>query len=164
MKNTILTLLALAVIVPVASAEPGDYNCPEEAAKCAHQMAEHWGQRGFVGISMDDKEGGNVMLTKIVEGSPAEAAGLQKGDILRGLNGIDYTEANEEKIGEEYKSFKPGDTATFKVERDGQTLDIEVELAPIPKAILAQWVGQHVLEYHQVAETDGEEEAETDSP
>lgn len=164
MKNTILTLFAMAVVLPVVWAEPGEYNCPEEAAKCAHAMAENWGKRGFVGINMDDKEGGNVVLTKIVEGSPAEAAGLKKGDILRGLNGIDYTEANEEKLGEVYKSFRPGNIATFKVERGGEILDIEVELAPIPKAILAQWIGQHVLEYHQVAETEGEEEAEADSP
>ena len=164
MKKSIFTLMAAVLVLPMASAEPGDYQCPEEAAKCAHMMAENLSKRGWVGINMDDKEGSEVMLTKVIEGSPADRAGLKKGDILRGLNGIPYTEENKEKLGKEYGSFTPGKTATFKVERDGKQIDIPVELEPIPKAILAQWIGQHVLEAHQIADADSEEETETDSP
>ena len=160
MKKLLTTTLILALAVPVAPLWAGEEkyekNCPENAADCAKMMKEQFKERGWVGINMDyDKERQVTVITNVVANSPAERAGFKVGDVLAGLNGVAYTEENEKLLKTEYASFKPGTSATFEIERDGKTKDIVVELEQIPQAILAQWIGQHVLEYHE-----GEELAE----
>lgn len=151
-------LLALAPMLIATWAQAG--TCSETAEHCAHQMAEHFKQRGWVGINMDiDEETGTVTVTNVVRDSPAEQAGFQEGDVLRALNGVPYTSDNEEALKKEHESFRPGGTAVFSVERAGQKLDIEVRMAAIPDAILAQWIGQHILEYHPAqAEVEASQE------
>ncbi len=153
MKKLASTTLTLALMMPMAPLWAGDQAkkvCPEDAATCARMMKEQFKKRGWVGINMEyDKEREVTAISHVVANSPAEKAGFQVGDVLQGLNGVEYTEENEESLKAEHATFQPGDTATFKVERDGKTIDIEVRLEQIPQAILAQWIGQHVLDYHQ---------------
>lgn len=153
MKRLLTTTLTLALMMPVAplwAVDEAEKNCPEDAATCATMMKESFEKRGWVGINMEyDKERGVTAISHVVAQSPAEKAGFQVGDVLEGLNGVEYTEENEESLKAEYASFQPGNRATFKVNRDGKIIDIEVQLEQIPQAILAQWVGQHVLDYHE---------------
>jgi predicted metalloprotease with PDZ domain len=153
MKKLLTTTLILALMLPVMPVWAGDEGhkqCPGDAADCARQMKEKFKERGWVGINMDyHEEKGVTVISNVVAHSPAEKAGFEVGDILLGLNGVDYTEENSEALKTEYASFKPGSRATFKVKRGGEAMDIEVELEQIPQAILAQWVGQHILEAHQ---------------
>lgn len=153
MKKPLTTALTLALMIAGTAAWAGEEAhkvCPEDAADCARAMKEKFKKRGWVGINMEyDKDHGVTVISNVVANSPAERAGFQVGDVLQGLNGVDYNEENEEALKTEYASFQPGNSATFKVERDGQAMEIKVDLEQIPHAILAQWVGQHVLEYHQ---------------
>ena len=145
MKKLLTTTLTLALLLPVLPAWAGDKEykqCPGEAADCARQMKEKFKERGWVGINMDyDQEQGVTVITHVVAQSPAERAGFEAKWI--------YTEENAEALKAEYAGFKPGSRATFKVKRAGEAIDIQVELEQIPQAILAQWVGQHILESHQ---------------
>jgi len=170
MKKLLTTTLSLALLMPVvplwAADEKYEKQCSEEAAICAKMMKKNFQKRGWVGINMEeDKERGVTTISNVIANSPAEKAGFQVGDALKGLNGVDYTEENEKALMAEYASFQPGSTATFKVERDGKLIDIEVHLVQIPQAILAQWVGQHVLDYHQgeadVADVEDDESDES---
>ena len=170
MKKLLTTTLTMALLVPVGPLWAGDESeekmCPEKATTCAEMMKEKFSQRGWVGINMDyDKERGVTVISNVVANSPAEKAGFKKRDVLEGLNGIDYTEDNEELLKEQYAAFRPGTTATFKISRVGQMLDLQVELESIPEAILAQWIGQHVMDYHQgeaeLAENSDEETDES---
>ncbi len=169
MKKLLTTTLTLALMMPTAPlwADEESYKtCPEDAANCAKAMQENMKERGWVGINMDyDKEAGVTVISNVLANSPAERAGFQVGDVLLGLNGVDYTEENQKPLKAEYATFKPGKTATFKVERNGQPIDIKVELEQIPQAILAQWVGQHILEAHlgeaEVATVEDEESDES---
>ena len=172
MKKLLTTTLALALTLPVIPVWAGeekkvtDKQCPETAAACAEGMKEQFSKRGWVGINMDyDKERGATVISNVVANSPAEKAGFEEGDILEGLNGVDYTEDNEKLLKEQYASFQPGTKATFKVDRDGELLDLHVELEAIPEAILAQWIGHHIMEYHkgeaELAENTGEESDES---
>jgi C-terminal processing protease CtpA/Prc len=158
MKRLLITTLVLTLSAPASSLlagdEKGKEQCPQSAATCAEMMREQFSQRGWVGINMEyDKEAGVTAITNVVADSPAAKAGFQVGDVLRALNGVEYAEENEESLKEQYASFRPGSKATFSVDREGERLDLEVELERIPEAILAQWVGQHILDYHQ-AEAD----------
>jgi membrane-associated protease RseP (regulator of RpoE activity) len=69
-----------------------------------------------------------VGIISIIEGSGAEKAGLQKNDVITGIDDIaiitpmDFQKAD----------LKPGDTVTVTVQRDGQLLQLPVEIMPSP--------------------------------
>jgi len=69
-----------------------------------------------------------VGIISIIEGSGAEKAGLQKNDVITGINDIaiitpmDFQKAD----------LKPGDIVTVTVQRDGQLLQLPVEIMPSP--------------------------------
>ena len=164
MKQLITTTTVLALLVTGLPAMAGDDKkpqCDAPLTECADKMMAKFRNRGWVGINLDyGDDGSKTVLTGIFDESPAQAAGLQKGDVLVELNGIPYTKDNGEKLYAEYEKTKPGDTITFKIDRDGQEMDVDVTLARLPQRIMAEWIGYHVMESH-MAEFE-EEEAEGD--
>ena len=156
MRKTWLPLMTAAAILVTSPLLAGDEDeketkaCTYKVEDCVRSMKENFATRGWVGINMEtSEEAGGVVLTWISPNSPAEEAGLKKGDLLTSLNGIPYDEANEEKLKKEYKSFRPGNTVTFGIERNGGAKEIAVTLEPMPEEILAKWIGEHVLHAHQ---------------
>ena len=112
-----------------------------------------------MGIRFDyEEESGRTTLSRVFEDSPAEAAGLQVGDVLLELNGEAYTHDNEDKLRKIYYGMRPGDTLSYTIERAGEQMEIVVELGRVPDHLIAQWIGMHLLEDH--AEAEEEEVAE----
>ena len=69
-----------------------------------------------------------VGIISIIEGSGAEKAGLQKNDVITGIDDIAIiTPVDFQKA-----DLKPGDTVTVTVQRDGQLLQLPVEIMPSP--------------------------------
>jgi len=62
----------------------------------------------------------------IVEGSPAEAAGLQAGDVIVSVNGLLLTSDNS--LGPIISQYYPGDTVTLRVVRGEEQFDVDVTL------------------------------------
>lgn len=147
--SMVLTLLAQT---PALAGEEHE-KCDHDATVCARDMAAALKKKGWMGITFDyDKEVGHVVLEEVFKGSPAEAAGLRVGDYLLVLNGIAYTDGNEEALMKAYKGMRPGGKMTYEIERDGERLEIVVTIGEIPDYIVAQWVGKHMLEYHPAEE------------
>ncbi|MDO4884220.1 MAG: trypsin-like peptidase domain-containing protein [Rothia sp. (in: high G+C Gram-positive bacteria)] len=69
---------------------------------------------------------GGVELTDISSGSPADKAGLKKGDVVVEVDGH-RIEADEELNGT-VRSMAPNTKATFKVQRGSETKEIQVTL------------------------------------
>lgn len=156
MKKWILGSIALALLAHQSPALASDeeVKCSKDAAVCASEMAAVLKERGWMGINFDyNEEVGHVVLDKVFENSPAEAAGLQAGDVLLSLNGIAYTDENKEALEQAYKEMRPGRTMTYELQREGRRLEIVVTVGDIPEYIVAQWVGKHMLHYHPSAET-----------
>ncbi len=66
----------------------------------------------------------------IFPGSPAEAAGLETGDIIVGINGTQVTADSD--LSMLILPFAPGETITLRVLRDGSTREIDVTLGELP--------------------------------
>ena len=67
-------------------------------------------------------------IEKVAPGSPAAAAGLRKGDIIRAINGQKiYSPA---ALIEQTKNH-PSESMSLQVERDGKTLDVPVKPVPL---------------------------------
>jgi len=87
------------------------------------------GTRPYFG-SIPDMAGGDVpglRLTGVTPGSPAEKGGLKAGDIVVELGGKPVTDLST--YSEALSAYKPGDTITVVVLRDGQRVSLTVTLA-----------------------------------
>jgi len=80
---------------------------------------------GFLGVGTEDTDEG-LRVKKVGRESPAEEAKIKEGDLLLELNG----EKLEDKEGfkELLAEMAPGDKVKLKIKRDGEELEIELEL------------------------------------
>ena len=67
-----------------------------------------------------------VLLAGVTGGSPAEAAGLQKGDILIGIGRFEI--GTLQAFSGALAEYEPGDVVVLKHIRDGQELEVEARL------------------------------------
>ncbi len=68
-------------------------------------------------------------IAEVLADTPAKEAGLQEGDVITAVNG-DAVD-NEHPLGDLLADFGAGDTVTLTVQRDGETMDVDVTLADI---------------------------------
>ena len=135
----------------------GNYEkCTAGTQECLDMMASHYKDKGWIGIHADRTEEGKLLVSKIVEGSPAEEAGLAEGDVFFAISGVEYNEANQEKLEKVQKSMTPGKTFTITITRDGNNKDIDITLGSFPEEQLAKMIGGHMLEHANA--TNAEEE------
>jgi predicted metalloprotease with PDZ domain len=71
--------------------------------------------------------GAQVLVSQVVPGSAAEAAGLKAGDALVALNGQPLPRYLPAWL----RQHEPGETVTLRVQRDNQDLDLKFELGSI---------------------------------
>lgn len=135
----------LAVALPVLAGESGK-NCPYKTQDCLDGMALKMKTSGWVGVEldMDDAKGAPVVL-KVVSGSPAEAAGIQPGDVLYALNGVRISKENDPALAKVRKEWKPGQSVTYTIKRNGADREVSLTLAPMPADVLARYIGEHML-------------------
>jgi predicted metalloprotease with PDZ domain len=149
-RSASLAILALFLLASLpALAGSGEHKkCPYPTQECLDHMAAHMKDSGWVGIEMDVDENTKVMTIKrVVPGSPAEAAGIQVGDVLYALNGVQITDDNEEALKKERKDWKPGQKVTYTIKRNGLDRQVNLTLAPMPADVMAAWIGNHMLEH-----------------
>ncbi len=77
-------------------------------------------------LDMSKFEIHTLLVEDIIEGSGAEAAGLQKGDKIVALDGVEATTA--EAFVAQLLTNQPGDTVMLTIEREGEANPIEVEV------------------------------------
>ncbi len=129
-----------------AAGEKG--HCTAPAGDCAKKMYEKLSNAGWLGIETDKSEKGAITIKAVTTGSPAEAAGFAQGDVLLAINGVELSEANKEAVWKTKKSLVAGSEATYTVLRQGAKKTLTAKLVAPPRAVLAQWIGEHMLTDH----------------
>jgi predicted metalloprotease with PDZ domain len=145
-----MTGAALALLVLSGQAMAGgEKKCTHTTQECLDYMATQMKDSGWVGVELDGsgETYGPMTVTKVVEGGPAEAAGIQVGDKIVAIAGIQLAEGNQEKLSEARKQRKPGDEVTWSIERADQALEVAIQLGSMPADILARYIGQHMLDH-----------------
>ena len=86
----------------------------------------------WFGIEFDDAPLG-AKVAGVTEDSPAEAAGLEEGDIV--LRIADTAVLNQSKLRRVLRDYFAGDTATIEVVRDGDVVPLEItfDSRPVPE-------------------------------
>ncbi len=77
-------------------------------------------ERGYLGVSGDDAEDGGVRVTRIADDSPAQAAGLRVGDVLRSMD--DAVVRDFDDLATRVERLKPGTEITLRVVREEEEL------------------------------------------
>ena len=155
-QSLIALVLVLATALPaLAGKEYG--KCKEDTQTCLNHMAAMTKNRGWLGIEMNDEKGPSaIQVSRVIAGSPAQAAGFQVGDVLVSVNGYKFADNTEAKCAtcEATKDhWVPGAKVTYVVKRDGKETTLNATLAALPSDVMAQWVGMHMLEHAQPVET-----------
>lgn len=87
--------------------------------------------RGWLGVSISSSttngESSGVVVSSVVDGSPAEAAGVEAGDVIVAVGGEDVDGDTSRAI-ELISSKKPGDLVEVVVLRAGREVSLDVEL------------------------------------
>jgi len=86
----------------------------------------------YFGISMQDSENG-VIIRHVAEDSPAEKAGLKKGDIISMLNGVAIKDAY--MLGIEIRDMKPGDALEINYLRAGEAKTTNTKVGEVEVAM-----------------------------
>ena len=87
---------------------------------------------GVSGINVDETTAKmnnlpqGVYVAQVVTNSPASKAGLQKGDVITGIEGKDIT--TMEELNEIKNTKNVGDKITLKVHRQNKDMDVQVTL------------------------------------
>ena len=173
-RTTLLVaVLVGAVALPALAGEKEkEYGgCKMETQSCLNEMVAKLKGRGWLGIEMEpvglngekikddkgtaDKAPVLMRVTRVIQGSPAQAAGFKDGDILVSVNGVKFADNTEEKCAtcEATKdNWTPGTKATYVVRQGGKDVTLNATLAALPPDVLAQWVGMHMIEHAKVAD------------
>lgn len=99
-----------------------------------------------IGVYMYKNTSDNTIVVLYpIENSPAEEAGLQYGDIIKKVDGVEYTGNDFNTIASKIKG-KVGEKVNIEIERDGKTLSFEIErknidLYPIKYEMLENNIG-----------------------
>ncbi len=140
----VLVVLALAVTPALAG---GDH-CKGSPEDCVKKIHAKLSAKGWLGVETEKAADGRYQVTVVVPGSPAEAAGFRPGDLLVAMNGVELNEANKEAISKVKHSLGPGSQVTYTVKRQGGKVELAATLSEMPRAQIAQYIGEHMLDQH----------------
>ena len=88
------------------------------------------GEIGFLGIQAGEGEDG-VAIVRIVNGSPAEDAGLKADDIITHVDGLALKDPFA--FGSKIRTYRAGDKVEFTYQRGGEVDKVKVKLASRPQ-------------------------------
>jgi putative serine protease PepD len=90
-------------------------------------------KRSYLGTqtSADPTNPNGAQVQSVTPGGPADKAGLQKGDLIKAVDGQAIKDPSE--LSSAIETKKPGDTVTLRIERNGLTQDLDVKLGTRPK-------------------------------
>jgi serine protease Do len=114
------------------------------AREVMNQIMDHGKvTRGYLGIviqpitpamskALGQSEPEGVLVGDVSPKGPAQASGVERGDVILDLNGRAINDSNE--LRNTIAMLQPGETVTLKVSRNGSTRDIKVKLGELPSS------------------------------
>jgi Do/DeqQ family serine protease len=124
----------------------------DRARRVADDLIAHGEVReGYLGVSVDDlpaREGarvgatGGVGVTGVDSGSPADRAGVRKGDVVETVDGFPLGSAEEFRF--RVRDLGPGATARLDVVRGGKAVQLQIAAVELAGARIEQLVRSRI--------------------
>jgi S1-C subfamily serine protease len=83
--------------------------------------------RGFLGVSVSDADGGGAVIESVQASSPAANAGLEAGDVITAVDGTNVADASA--LVSALSSKTPNTTVAITYNHDGSSKKVNVKLA-----------------------------------
>jgi len=148
MKKAFL-IVGVAVLIGVATlAVAGDKHCTGTSQECLDKMVAKIQQKGWLGVETEKLDNGRWEITKVYSDSPAQQAGFKPGDVFISMNGVEMTAENKEALSKVKHTLGPGSDVNYVVKRQGGKVKLAAHLDIVPNAVLAEWVGEHMVNDH----------------
>jgi len=95
-------------------------------------------EHGFLGVYLDgDNDDDGARVIGIIDDTGAEAAGLEDGDLIVGLNGNEIRSTRD--LSRQMRNLQPGDRVDVEVLRDGERQSFTAELGENPHHYAFDW-------------------------
>jgi serine protease Do len=132
-----------AILSPSGGSIGIGFAIPSNMIKTVVSQLESSGHvtRGYVGVEaqpvsetmaramgLADKSG--ALVAGVQPGTPAASAGIQPGDVIRGVNGTKINDPRDLAV--QVAAVKPGDEAKLDIVRDGSAQTISVKVGEMP--------------------------------
>jgi len=105
-------------------------------ASAAASATESQSEKPWLGVTLALTPDG-VTIAQVIADSPADAAGLQRGDVIEAIDGTEVDNVRE--FLDQLDDKNASDTVSLAISRDGQAQDVAVTLEvrpePLPQAI-----------------------------
>ncbi len=152
MKRTLLYLALAALVIVLGGSlafAGGGAGCKEQHTQADYtKMAEKMAAHGYLGIEKEKTASGAYAVKSVAPDSPAAKAGFRAGDVLVAMNGVRLSEENKDALYKVKSTLGVGKQVTYTVARGSSEQQLTATLAPVPREVLAQWLGEHVLDNH----------------
>ncbi len=140
LDNQVIGIPTLAAVDPqMGGAAPGiGFALPSDTVQDYTKQIIQNGKvtnthRAFLGVQVGDVQGASgVVVLALAPGGPAAAGGVQVGDMITAINGTPVTNASA--LAETLANLTPGSKATLSINRNGQTMTLDVTLGTLPAA------------------------------
>ena len=155
-RRHLVLMIALAALLAAAVPAAAGEKCSGETQTCLNKLAGELKARGWVGLETE-KQDGKLVVTSVEPEGPARLAGIVVGDVLVAMDGVEFNQVNEKALYAVKKNHQVGSTVTYTVARGGcchkagKTTDVAVTRGELPEAVLARWVGGHMLDHAMIA-------------
>jgi membrane-associated protease RseP (regulator of RpoE activity) len=126
----LLAALAVAAVAGVLVFRAMDGGSSASAAPGAQDQQQQ--EKAWIGVLFARTPDG-LTIAQVIADSPADKAGLKRGDVIKAVNGTAVETAQE--LRDQLKDKNVGDTVTLSIERDGQTQDVSVTLEAQPEPL-----------------------------
>lgn len=113
------------------------------------------GEYNGIGVSISQKEeNGEITIATVFDDTPAKEAGIQEGDVIVAVDGNDMTGKSSQDVVSMIKGKTDG-TVTITVMRNGEKLDIQVEIRKVERPTVANHMMDGNIGYIKHSEFDG---------
>lgn len=132
--------------------EYAEYYTPEEMS---NELDEAYGNYVGIGIYMlVDSGNGQIIVSQPMEGSPAEEAGIESGDIITKVNGEQITIDNVTDMANKIKG-EEGTKVKLEIQREDEVLTLDVERRTIVVSHIKTKVLENDIGYISIIDFDG---------
>jgi membrane-associated protease RseP (regulator of RpoE activity) len=128
----IAVVALLAVVGGVSFLIAATDSSGSTAVSAAASASENQSEKPWLGVTLALTPDG-VTIAQVIADSPADAAGLQRGDVIEAVDGTEVDKVSEFR--DQLADKNVGDTITLSISRDGQAQDVAVTLEAQPEAL-----------------------------